>query len=1048
MLKKIFLPVLLLSAACVFMNSAVAQLPTWTIDLLGKEKKPEKFENRKLGSERMADKKFTFVRHFFQNNYTHYNYYYNAKNKINTVIERAKAAQKDDYSKLLSYYPYTLENTASQKSELDSVLFKATAGILLHDLRNDWIDNMYLMMGKAFFYRKDFDSAAATFQFINYNLFPRKKHEDDSRVVGTTDASSNSLISIANKEKQNILQKVTALPPSRNDALIWMAHTLIEQNEMGESAGLINTLEHDPNLPPRLRNDLDEVNAYWFYKQNIFDSAANYLERSLSNADTKADLSRSEFLLAQLFEINNQFDKATFYYEKVSTHTVDPLMDIYARLNNAKMLKSSNPEELTNSINNLVRMAKKDKFESFRDIIYYSAGELAMQKPDSNAAAGYFNKSLQYNETNISYKNRAFLQLADIAFNRKQYRAAFAFYDSLQSGDTTLNDRLASIQARRNALAKIVEKIVIIEREDSLQVIAAMAPAEREALIKKMIKRLRKERGIKEDEKNAGDMPVGFDNKFDNKRNEPVDLFAAGSKGEWYFYNASVKSSGLNDFKRKWGARKNADNWQRKNATEAAVDNLTNPGLNVAPDDIDKPPDPKSKKASGDKNLSGSNAVKNSNDIVQPEDISYEGLMGGIPLTPEKMTESNSLIAINTFELAKLFQDELEDYQQAINTYDQSLLRFPDSLYNGELYLGLYFCYTKLGNADKAAYYKNLLTKNFAHSHSALILNNPSAANPKTKNAEGTKRYESIYNLFIEGNFEQAFAEKKKADSVYGTNYWSPQLLYIEAVYHIKQHADSTAISVLNNILSLYPGAKLAPKAERMIDVLKRRAEIESYLSKLEITRAKDDEIVKIDERPVLIRNDLNLIKSPVRVVDTSKNQIKPSAITVKDSLAVIQKPVVKDTSKPIIPAIRPPVKDSVKKAPTVFVNGPFTLNIESPHNVIMVMDKVDGTYVNESKNAFNRYLGESFRGEPITLTRDAIDKDRALLIFAPFGDAAAAYSFLVKVKKAAPEEVSWLPANKYSFYLISDENLQLLKTNKDIAAYIGLLNKVYPGKF
>ena len=32
--------------------------------------------------------------------------------------------------------------------------------------------------------------------------------------------------------------------------------------------------------------------------------------------------------------------------------------------------------------------------------------------------------------------------------------------------------------------------------------------------------------------------------------------------------------------------------------------------------------------------------------------------------------------------------------------------------------------------------------------------------------------------------------------------------------------------------------------------------------------------------------------------------------------------------------------------------------------------------------------------------------------------------------------------------YLISDENLQLLKTNKDMAGYIGLLNKVYPGKF
>jgi hypothetical protein len=121
---------------------------------------------------------------------------------------------------------------------------------------------------------------------------------------------------------------------------------------------------------------------------------------------------------------------------------------------------------------------------------------------------------------------------------------------------------------------------------------------------------------------------------------------------------------------------------------------------------------------------------------------------------------------------------------------------------------------------------------------------------------------------------------------------------------------------------------------------------------------------------------------------------------------------------------------------------------LESPHNVIMVMNKVDVTYVNESKNAFSRYLSQNFRDNSITLNRDVIDKDRALLVFTSFRDAAAAYDFLMKVKKAAPDEVSWLPANKYSFYLINDENLQLLKTNKDLAAYIGLLNKVYPGKF
>ena len=159
---------------------------------------------------------------------------------------------------------------------------------------------MYLLIGKAYFYRKDFDSANLTFRFINYNLFPRKKkNDDDDKVIGTTSEASNGIISIANTEKRNFLQKVVSLPPSRNDALIWLARTLIEEEKYGEATGLVNTLQNDPNLPMRLQNDLAEVTAYLNYKQSSYDSAAVYLEKALTAADTKQDKSRWEFLLGQ-----------------------------------------------------------------------------------------------------------------------------------------------------------------------------------------------------------------------------------------------------------------------------------------------------------------------------------------------------------------------------------------------------------------------------------------------------------------------------------------------------------------------------------------------------------------------------------------------------------------------------------------------------------------------------------------------------------------------------------------------------------------------------
>lgn len=820
--QRIFRVIILFSLFTGFANKLFAQ-PNWTIALLDStEKKPAKFQEFQLGSEKLADKKFSNYRRFVQNNITHYNYYYNANNKINGIVEKAKSGQKDDYNKLLSFYPYSLDYTALQKKDLDSVIIRCTAGILLHDLRNDWVDNMYLLLGKAYFYKKTFDSAAATFQFINYNLFPRHKDEDDNRVVGTNEDASNSAISIANKEKPNILQKIFSQPPSRNDALIWLVRTLIEQNDYGESGGLINTLQTDPNLPLRLKDDVEEEDAYWFYRQNIYDSAAAHLEKALSNADNETDKARWEYLLAQLYEMTHQFDKASIYYDKASKNTTDPLMDIHAQLNNAKMLKSSKPEELDKAINNLLHMAKQDKFDIYRDIIYFSAAQLAMQKPDTTAAILYDNKSLHYNEKNVSYKNKIFLQLADIAFTRKDYRTAFANYDSLQTGDTTLGpERIAEIQARRNSLSKIVEKLNIIDREDSLQNIAAMAPADRDAFVKAIAKKLQKQKGIKVEDDDTG---TGIDNPFITS-NQPPDLFTDNTKGEWYFYNSSLKTKGFNDFKVKWGKRADADNWQRSSAvaTTTIVDAMP---ANMNPDEIDTTSKATKKDATPA--------------IAQPDDLSFVGLMSHLPLTPEKLDKSNKLVAINLFELAKLFQNDLQDYQQAINTYDQSLARFQDSLYNGEIYLGLYFCYTKLGNTAKAAFYKNLLATKFAGSKSLQIATDPTALNPDVKDPVATKRYENIYNLFIEGNFVDAVEEKKKADSLYGNNYWSPQLLYIESIYYLKEVcSDSLTKATLRNIIKLYPSSPITPKAERMIAVLNKRASIEAYLTNLKVTRAK-----------------------------------------------------------------------------------------------------------------------------------------------------------------------------------------------------------------
>ena len=73
--------------------------------------------------------------------------------------------------------------------------------------------------------------------------------------------------------------------------------------------------------------------------------------------------------------------------------------------------------------------------------------------------------------------------------------------------------------------------------------------------------------------------------------------------------------------------------------------------------------------------------------------------------------------------------------------------------------------------------------------------------------------------------------KKKVADSLYGSDYRTPQLLYIVAVYHAKQREDSTAKSILTQIIAKDAGSPLANKAENLISVLNRRASIEDELT-------------------------------------------------------------------------------------------------------------------------------------------------------------------------------------------------------------------------
>jgi outer membrane protein assembly factor BamD (BamD/ComL family) len=402
--------------------------------------------------------------------------------------------------------------------------------------------------------------------------------------------------------------------------------------------------------------------------------------------------------------------------------------------------------------------------------------------------------------------------------------------------------------------------------------------------------------------------------------------------------------------------------------------------------------------------------------------FSYDGLLAQLPLTDEKKQQSNDSIANALYTAGRLYTDNIEDYESAIQTYEELRRRFPAFENGEEVLFQLYYSYTKTGNRAKAAEVKALLEKNYPGGRfTGIATTGTDAANTTAGNKEATKAYEAVYDLFLEGRFDEARSAKDAADAAYGTTTWQPQLLYIEAVYHIKQGADSAAKQTLETLIAQNGDSPISEKATTLLDVLSRRREIEKELNELQIERP-------VEEAPYI---------EPDRVVTAKANRMAVDTAVVKKDL-VLDKPI----------ALR---RDTLVTKPIVLPNKPkvFTYQPAETHFAVVLLNKVDVVFGNEARNAFARYNREKYYNRTLELSVIPLNDDVKLLVIGRFENVQGALDYVQKAKPiSATEIMPWLKGDKYSFSLISESNLQLLQENGDLPGYQAFLDKNLPVKF
>lgn len=962
-------------------------------------KKTGKYENRTLPAEQSDTKKFGPVRRALQNMYTHYNYYFNANNTLNDVVARAKQSYKDDYTKLLSFYNYSLNTTAQSSEDIDSVIYHCTAGVLLHDLRNDWIDNLYLLLGKAYFFRMNFDSAMHAFQYVNYAWGPK---DDDYNLPIGSNATNKGELTIATKEKTDAWHKAAVTPPSRNENFLWMARTSIEVGDDGRAGGLLEILRNDPKFPQRLQPRLHEGLAYLFYTQKRYDSAAVHLGLALDNAANQFEKSRWEYLMAQMYHLAGNDEEAVKYFNRCANHTPDPIMEVNAYLNSIGIGNDSTGSTTQQKLDALLRMAKRDKYVLYRDIIYYAAAQVQLQLGNGDEAIALLKKSIANNVDNAEQRSKSFLLLADVEYNQRSWMNAHNFYDSTQTaGSLSDSVEIERVNTRQPAMATIAGYLINVEKEDSLQYVAAMPEGQRTAYLRKALRQIRRSQGLKEEEEPNINPAVQlqtpeatlFDNSSDSK--------------DWYFNNTSLKSSGFGAFRQQWGNRPNVDNWRRQN-------DITKMAMQQA-----GAPDEDSTDADAD---TGDEAEE---DTLQAPVVAstIEDLEAGLPLTPGQMETSNQNKATAYFHSGEVFQNVLQNYPAAIEMYQLMNALTDSSEFREQSLFNLYYCYNKLGKKAGADSALAVLQKDYQNGDWLAKLKNGGTAAPSESSEQSpvTQQYEKIYNAFIEGNFSEAKRQKEVADSLYGNSYWTPQLLYIESIYYVSQREDSSALQQLENLQEQFPSSPLAEKASTMADVIRRRPQIEAYLTNLQIKRNEDT-----TESTVLVNT--TPVQAPV------KQSVEP-----KKQDSVISTPVPQPAAMKV---------DTVAtKAPEIAKT--FAFNAADSQYVALVLDKVAPVYASEAKNAFNRYNKQIFYNQQINISSVKLDERYDIMLMGPFSDAATALDYIDKTRpQTAGRILPWLTADKYGYLMISPANFRLLNENKDLDTYKSIIQKAIPGKF
>jgi tetratricopeptide (TPR) repeat protein len=525
-------------------------------------------------------------------------------------------------------------------------------------------------------------------------------------------------------------------------------------------------------------------------RQKKYGVAIGYLTAAIENSNDKHTRVRLTYLLAQTCEEGGEDALSTKYFRDVIRMNPPYDLEFNAGINLAGVadISSGDAEDLKKTLR---RMLRDSKNKEYLDQIYFALGELERRQGNIDKAIELYSESARSSTGNNRQKARSYLAMGRYFYSVPSYIKAQSFYDSamyLINRQFPDYETISRISSDLNEYASFHN---IVSTEDSLRRVAMMSPSERDALVSGIIRKLEEEEARSKQDGGSSDrynMGLYYENE-QRSRN------SISTEGGWYFYNQAALTFGRTEFRRRWGERRLEDNWRRSNRSRMAF--TSQAGEN------------------------GEAREMNDSAVIAAE-RTKEFYLRNLPLTDSLMDASLRKSASALLAEGKVLASQLHDTTMAASSFEEASKPGGDDGVRAEALWELYRLLQKKEPA-RAERRRSELLSLFPGSEYAQILSDPDYVRRQmeTSRASGTM-YESAYDAYASGRYDEAFAICEKGLKEYGYDPLAPKFMLLQAMSAGAARGEMAYKEKLDTLVARYPGTAEGIRAKEIIEVLRR----------------------------------------------------------------------------------------------------------------------------------------------------------------------------------------------------------------------------------